>query len=502
MNDKAKTREQLTQELSTLRQRVAELEASEAERQRVEAALRQEKNLVARLTETIQAIVLVLDAEGRIVSFNPYMEEISGYRLEEVQGKDWVATFIAQQDREHIRRLLSKALNDVHTCGNVNSIVTKDGHEREIEWHDSTLKDADGDTIGLLAIGRDITEHKQVEEALRESEERFRTLFENAPLCIFEVDLAQTPPTIVRANRQAEKVYGWASEAFMSAPMDKIIPPAAIPELARMVDALKVGSTITQESVSVRRDGSVFPVRIRAASETVSELGRIIVTMEDITAEKNRRSEEEAIAEERRRIAREIHDGLAQDLASLRFKVRLWHDMVDRDPTQMHDELDRLREFLGEKIHGVRRSIFALRPVALEELGFYPALRQFVRDFGEQNQLYVDLRVPTPERRLPPALEPVVFRIIQEALNNVGKHAQASMARVELAVEPPDSVTLRVRDDGVGFDPETVNHAVRYGHLGLTQMRERVEELEGTFVLQSQAGQGTQIDVILPLSRP
>jgi PAS domain S-box-containing protein len=344
------------------------------------------------------------------------------------------------------------------------------------------------------------TRRKQAEEALRESQERFRNLFENAPLCIFEIDLTQTPPIIVRTNRQSERTYGWSSEELASAPIDRIIPPRAIPEMARMVDALRAGKTITLESVNLRRDGSVFPVRISAASATVSALNQIILTMEDITAEKNRRSEADAIAEERRRIAREIHDGLAQDLASLRFKVRLWHDLLDRDPAQMHAELDELRELLGEKIRGVRRSIFALRPVALDELGFYPALRRFVSDFGEQNQLHVDLHIPRHERRLPPALEPVLFRIVQEALNNVGKHAQASTVWVELALEPPGSVTLSVQDDGVGFDPQDLDQAVRYGHLGLKQMRERVEDLEGAFALQSQVGKGTQVRVALPLS--
>jgi PAS domain S-box-containing protein len=489
-------------ELAEMRQRIAELEASETERKRAEEALRQEKDFVRRLTETAQVIVLVLDTEGRIVSLNPYMEEISDYRLEEVRGKDWFATFLPERDRDRMRESFSTAIDDTHTRGNVSPIVTKDGREREIEWYDNTLKDAKGNTTGLLAIGNDITERKRIDEALRESEERFRNLFENAPLCILELDLTQTPPIIVRTNRQAQRVYGWPSEESASIPLDMIFPPIAIPEVARVVDALRAGETITLESVNLRRDGSVFPVRISAASATASVLSRIVVTVEDITAEKSRRSEEEAIAEERRRIAREIHDGLAQDLASLRFRIRLWHDLVDRDPAQMHAELGELRELLSKQIRGARRSIFALRPVALDELGFYPALRQFISDFGEQNQLHADLCIPGPEARLPPLLEPVLFRIVQEALNNVGKHAQASMVRIELALGPAGSVTLSVRDDGVGFDLESLDQAARYGHLGLKQMCERVEGLQGTFMLQSQAGRGTEIQVILPLSRP
>jgi PAS domain S-box-containing protein len=312
------------------------------------------------------------------------------------------------------------------------------------------------------------------------------------------MDLTQTPPIILQANRRAEQVYGWWREEFASAPLGMVIPPIAMPELARMVDALREGKALTLESVHQRRNGSGFPVRISAATEVETDLSRIIVAVEDISIEKERRSEEEAIMEERRRIAREIHDGLAQNLAAMHLRVSLWHNLVDNDPVQMHAELDRLQALMAENIRDVRRSIFALRPIALDELGFFPALRQFTDDFGEQNQLDIDLRILGPEGRLPPALELVLFRIVQEALNNVGKHAQARTVWLELDLEAAEAVTLTVRDDGVGFDPALLERAVRHGHLGLRQMRERVASLQGTFLLQSKVGRGTEIRVVLP----
>jgi PAS domain S-box-containing protein len=134
------------------------------ERKQAEEALRSEKDFAETLVETAQVIVLVLDTEGRIVRFNPYMEDISGYCLQEVQGKDWFTTFLPERDQERIRAIFSQAIDDIQTRSNVNPIVTKDGCERKIEWNDKTLKDADGNIVGLLAIGQDITERKRTEE--------------------------------------------------------------------------------------------------------------------------------------------------------------------------------------------------------------------------------------------------------------------------------------------------------------------------------------------------
>jgi PAS domain S-box-containing protein len=434
---------------------------------------------------------IVISDKGKILDVNDQFADMIGYESSEIVGIDAVR-LVAPESRD----LVLEKMMTGHEALYEHTALRKDGSTFPVEAQAKALP-YQGRVVRVTAI-RDITERLHVEGALRESEKRFRDLFENAPLCIFEMDLTQTPPIILQANRRAEQVYGWWREEFASAPLGMVIPPIAMPELARMVDALREGKALTLESVHQRRNGSGFPVRISAATEVETDLSRIIVAVEDISIEKERRSEEEAIMEERRRIAREIHDGLAQNLAAMHLRVSLWHNLVDNDPVQMHAELDRLQALMAENIRDVRRSIFALRPIALDELGFFPALRQFTDDFGEQNQLDIDLRILGPEGRLPPALELVLFRIVQEALNNVGKHAQARTVWLELDLEAAEAVTLTVRDDGVGFDPALLERAVRHGHLGLRQMRERVASLQGTFLLQSKVGRGTEIRVVLP----
>ncbi len=134
-----------------------------------ENALREERSFAEGIINTAQVIILVLDIKGRIVRFNSYMEELSGYSLDEVQGKDWFTTFLFAKDNKRIRDLFQKAVGDIQTRGNVNSIVTKDGSECQIEWYDKTLKDANGNVTGLLAIGLDVTERKQTEEKIKAS---------------------------------------------------------------------------------------------------------------------------------------------------------------------------------------------------------------------------------------------------------------------------------------------------------------------------------------------
>lgn len=344
-----------------------------------------------------------------------------------------------------------------------------------------------------------VAELKDAEEMARGNELRFRHLFENAPSCIFEVDLTPSTPVILAANRRAEAVYGWQQEEFATLRPEQMVPPEANSEISRMIEAVRAGRTLVLETTNLRRDGTGFPVRILATPEKGPHVNHMVLSVEDITAEKQLRSEKEAIDQERLRIAQDIHDGVAQDLAALRLKTALWHDWLETDPAQMHTELHQLQDTLDAAIEEIRRSIFALRPVALDEVGFFPALRQYIADFNDQCPVYAKLEIKDPEAIFPGALELCLFRVVQEALNNIVKHSLASLACVELDVTDDKTVTLTIRDNGQGFDPADLKADVRAGHLGLKQMRERVERAGGALLVDSQPGQGTLVRAVLPL---
>jgi signal transduction histidine kinase len=208
-------------------------------------------------------------------------------------------------------------------------------------------------------------------------------------------------------------------------------------------------------------------------------------------------SEELAISDERARIAREIHDGVAQSLAFAALKLDVVARQMHSDPTRAEAEVRSATTLLREQIREVRRSIFALRPIDLERYGLLETVRRYVLDFGEQNNMKTSLDV-TGEVHLSPGDEAVVFRILQESLNNVAKHARAGEVRVTLA-GGDQQVLLRVKDDGAGFDLDSVTGRVSSaGGLGLTQMRERLQARGGQYSILSAPGQGTTIEAQMP----
>lgn len=209
-------------------------------------------------------------------------------------------------------------------------------------------------------------------------------------------------------------------------------------------------------------------------------------------------SEELAIAEERARIAREIHDGVAQTLAFSALKLDLVSRLLDKDNGKAQTELQLTKDTLRETIKEVRRSIFALRPIDLERHGFIETIRQYCKDYGEQNDIQVDLCIETIAE-LSAKNEAVLFRIFQEAMHNVAKHAGATDVAVDVGMTSENQAYIRVHDNGLGFDIEKISDRVTSaGGLGLKQMKERVESREGKFSITSIPEQGTQVYASVP----
>jgi signal transduction histidine kinase len=199
--------------------------------------------------------------------------------------------------------------------------------------------------------------------------------------------------------------------------------------------------------------------------------------------------------EERRRIARELHDGVGPTLAGANLRLRTARKLLEQDHHPAAEEVEEIAEQVQASIQDIRRLIYDLRPAVLDELGLVPALREYVVRYQEEQGLEVVLSLPEGEMRLPAPLETALFRILQEALNNVARHARARRVEVRLTWDE-ERVTLHVADDGQGFDPRAAQVGA---HVGLWSMRERVKQLGGRFEVESAPGAGTKVEAVIPL---
>lgn len=203
--------------------------------------------------------------------------------------------------------------------------------------------------------------------------------------------------------------------------------------------------------------------------------------------------------EERRRVATEIHDGVTQQLVSIWFRVHACQRLLERgDVVIAASELAAIKQAIDETLAETRNAIYNLRPATLDDLGLVPALLEFASRFQAETGIACSVEAPGVGR-LPAHLETALYRIAQEALANVRKHADASNAGVLLDATATE-VTLIVGDDGRGFDVETYLRNRPSTSFGLAGMRERVELVEGKLSVRSAPDQGTQIRVAVPLA--
>ena len=203
------------------------------------------------------------------------------------------------------------------------------------------------------------------------------------------------------------------------------------------------------------------------------------------------------IEEERMRIARDMHDGPAQSMSNLVLQAEILERLVERDPGRLIAELQDFKNSVRNALDETRQLIFDLRPMTLDDLGLVPTLRKYIKEYGDKYGFATRFNVVGEERRLPKNAEGTLFRIIQEALTNVNKHARARTAEVTLNLAQ-QRVIATVRDDGAGFDLESVQANLgRNRNLGLISMRERADLEHGTLEIKSRPGKGTEIRVEL-----
>jgi signal transduction histidine kinase len=243
----------------------------------------------------------------------------------------------------------------------------------------------------------------------------------------------------------------------------------------------------TRRAEQSRAESEALLTRLQAAHR---ELQAYAAQVEELTA-----------AEERNRLARELHDSVTQTIFSMNLTAESARILLERDPSKVVTQLDRLQELSKDALAEMRSLISHLRPQKVVEKGLVPAIRRHIAERQRQDGLAIALYLEgcgEEGKPLAPETEEGLFRVVQEALNNVVKHAQTDRAEVRLCLRD-DKASLLIEDPGVGFDPAGISPGT--SHLGLASMRERVQALGGTFEIESQAHAGTRVKVEVPLAR-
>jgi PAS domain S-box-containing protein len=336
-----------------------------------------------------------------------------------------------------------------------------------------------------------------------EAKQRLAGLLESAMDAIVTCDDAQQ---IVLYNRAAEKTFGWTAEEALGQPLEMLIPTRYHSGHTQQVRRFgSTGDTSRRMGHNTvlygrRKNGDEFPIDASISQLGTSHGKLYTVILRDITERVRAREELAAFAaesagvreQEKSRIARELHDELAQSLTAAKMDAIWLRSHVGDDP-DAQSKISTMLTMLDTCVASTRRIAADLRPLVLDDLGLVPALEWVVQNFNQRTGVPCDLIVDE-SLELEEPFATGVFRIVQEALQNVAKHAEAQHVEVELKVEG-DYLLLRVQDDGIGFRPSAPR---KPQSLGLVGLRERAQLMRGELRVDSSPGGGTRVQAKIP----
>lgn len=478
------------------------------DRKRAETELRQSEALYRLLAENVTDVIWTVDSAGHLAYVSPSVKRLLGYDPGEVLGLP-ASTFVPPSRRRELRNSLRRYFDGEGAVSGVSKsfsveleLVRKDGNAVWSETILSGLRSDDGNPSRIVGVTRDIGERRQAQEL-------FQTLADNSPAGVY----ISRKGRIVSVNRQFAQYVGRSSDELVNVETSSfILPDDRSIARSNAVAMLKGESQSPYVFRYLADDGRVKWAMERLASVNLYGQRAVVGNLMDITKAKEdeealRRSEQELrllslrVLEvqdaERSYIARELHDQLGQEIFALKIEL----GRLLEHPPEIASLQTRLLSILGSVDHlrsTCRAIAVGLTPAPYEVLGLRAAIQLCAEEFERRSGISCPVHAPACDPPLSRAADVVIHRVLQEALLNVWRHAQAMQVNVRL-IQTVDSVVLEVADDGVGFDSGEMRDPAL---LGLRGMQERARLLGGCVDIETYRGRGTTVRLRLPLLEP
>jgi len=509
---KDKTKEQLIEELARTYQRIAGLEALDIRRKRVEEALRESEEKLRRIFESVTDGITVADLTGNIVELNQATMRLHGYdNREELIGQG-AFELIAERDYPRAMENMQKTLSEGYVKDIEYTFVRRDGSEFDAELSAAVLTDDSGNPVGFVAVTKDITERKWVAEALRRSEEKYKALFEQKldGVCVIDENMK-----LLLANQAAADMFGFDSvEELLKVNLFDHVFPEERERILKIITKDMFENDLQQVSEFRCRKKSGEEIWVSAVGAVIEYQGKAagLASFTDITdrkrvEEESKKSREElrnlstylqsVREEERKLVAYEIHDELGQALTALKMDLSWLVRRLPEEQKPLLEKAEAMSSLIDTTSRTVKRISSQLRPGLLDDLGLIAAIEWQAEEFQSHTGIKCQVNLEADDTALEQNCATAIFRIFQEALTNVARHAGATKVKVSLA-EKAGKLVMRVRDNGTGIAEEQISAPQSFG---LMVMRERARYLGGEFKVSGTQGKGTTLILSIPLDK-
>jgi len=481
------------------------------ERQRTEEALRARDLQLQEAQEIANLGSWEWDVREDSIKWSNELFRIFGIARDQFQPTlEGFLALVHPEDREQVAAGVKAVLNADIEYESPFRIIRPDGAVRMLYARGQMVRDESDQPVRLLGVCQDITERIWAEEQVRTTQERFRTMVENVrDYAIFMLD---QEGYVTSWNVGAQRIKGYDAEEIFGRHYSYFFLPehASRGDPSRQLRIAAVEGRYESESWRVRKDGRRFwaHVIVMPQFDESGKLTGFSNITRDITERKRAEEDLHSYADrlrstsrrlvevqesERRTLARELHDRVGQNLTALGLNLRLVASGLASDAKpDVSSRLGECDSLVMQTVDAIRDVMGELRPQALDEYGLLAALRSLAASFSKRTGVRVAVAGDRATGRVPKTVDLAMFRIVQEALNNVAKHSKASRAEISFS-STNGYAALTVRDDGIGFDPKHIEASNPNAGWGLLIMRERAEAVGARFDLDASPGAGVRV---------